>query len=166
VAVADFLQEKRKEIDNRLKELGPAVEEHRRLEAAAKALESIQGSTNGAPAATPRAPAATPRAPARRRGPGRPRGSKSAVKATPVRSAPAAKLAAKRRAGRRKGSGKRGSEALAIIQEQPGVTIPEIASKMGIKQNYLYRILPDLEQAGSVRKEKRGWHPVAARAAA
>jgi DNA-binding HxlR family transcriptional regulator len=33
---------------------------------------------------------------------------------------------------------------------------------MGIKQNYLYRVLPGLEQDGLVRKEGRGWHPKAA----
>ena len=151
--MTDFLQEKRNEIDDRLKELGPVVEEHRRLEAAAKALDSIQGSTNGAPAATPRASAR------RRRGPSRPRGSKSATQATPAQSASKAGSAGKRAGGRRKGSGRRPSEALAIIQEQPGVTIPEIASRMGIKQNYLYRILPGLEREGKVGKDGRGWHP-------
>lgn len=149
--MTDFLQEKRREIDDRMKELDPVVEEHRRLKAAAAALDGIRESTNGAPAATSQVPV-------RRRGPGRPRGSKSA-KATPAHPASAAKPTTKRRAGRRKGSGKRPSEALAIIQGQPGVTIPEIASKMGIKQNYLYRILPGLEGEGKVGKQGRGWHP-------
>jgi DNA-binding IscR family transcriptional regulator len=39
------------------------------------------------------------------------------------------------------------------------VTIPEMAQKMGIQQNYLYRVLPGLEQDGQVRKEGRGWFP-------
>jgi len=46
-----------------------------------------------------------------------------------------------------------------IVREQPGVTVPELAARMGIKQNYLYRILPGLAQEGKVRKEGRGWHP-------
>jgi hypothetical protein len=29
---------------------------------------------------------------------------------------------------------------------------------MGIKQNYLYRVLPGLEQDGQVTKQGRGWH--------
>jgi hypothetical protein len=33
---------------------------------------------------------------------------------------------------------------------------------MGIKQNYLYRVLPGLEQEKKVRKDGRGWYPVAA----
>ncbi len=29
---------------------------------------------------------------------------------------------------------------------------------MGIKQNYLYRVLPTLEKDGKVAKRDRGWH--------
>jgi hypothetical protein len=29
---------------------------------------------------------------------------------------------------------------------------------MGIKQNYLYRVLPGLQTEGKVRKQGRGWH--------
>ena len=30
---------------------------------------------------------------------------------------------------------------------------------MGIKQNYLYRVLPGLAEDGLVAKDGRGWHP-------
>ena len=60
--------------------------------------------------------------------------------------------------GRRKG-GKRAAEALSFVQGQPGITIPELAVKMGIKQNYLYRVLPGLEQEGKLEKKGRGWYP-------
>ncbi len=30
---------------------------------------------------------------------------------------------------------------------------------MGINQSHLYKVLPTLEQAGSVTKQGRGWHP-------
>jgi hypothetical protein len=61
--MADFLDEKRREIDARLKELRPLVEEYNRLEKAAAALAGVgNGGTRAA-----RAP--------RRRGRGRPRGS-------------------------------------------------------------------------------------------
>jgi hypothetical protein len=59
------------------------------------------------------------------------------------------------RRGRPKGSGTRG----ALVKENPGITIPEIAEKMGIKQNYLYRVLPGLAEDGLVVKEGRGWRP-------
>ena len=44
------------------------------------------------------------------------------------------------------------------MRSNPGITIPELADKMGIKQNYLYRVLPGLQKDGMVRKEGRGWH--------
>jgi hypothetical protein len=143
--VPDFLDEKRREISDRLKELKPAVEEYNRLETAASALADVRGS--GSTAA--------------RRGPGRPRGSvnrtKTAAAKKPKRKA--ARPTGRRRAGRRKGSGTRAIQALSFVQGQPGITIPELAAKMGIKQNYLYRVLPGLEQEGKVTKRGRGWHP-------
>jgi hypothetical protein len=149
--VSDFLDEKRREITERLKELKPALDEYNRLEAAASALEGVGATATAAP---------------RRRGPGRPRGSASRkvkVKATaaPAKVArkKAGRPAGKRRAGRRKGSGTRAAEALSFVQGQPGITIPELAAKMGIKQSYLYRVLPGLERERKVTKQGRGWHP-------
>ena len=40
----------------------------------------------------------------------------------------------------------------------PGITIPEMAEAMGIQQNYLYRVMPDLAEKGQVTKSGRGWH--------
>ncbi len=68
----------------------------------------------------------------------------------------------KGKAGRPKGGGKRAIEALSLVRGQPGITIPELAGKMGIKQNYLYRVLPGLEKEGKLQKKGRGWHPKAA----
>ena len=160
--MTDFLDEKRREITERLHELKPLVDEFNRLEAAAAALAGVIGS-----AASDAGSAATAVV-TRRRGPGRPRGSgrkKAAVKAAAAAAPKAAPKAAakpgrpaKRRAGRRKGSGTRAAEALSFVQGQPGITIPELAAKMGIKQNYLYRVLPGLEQEGKLEKKGRGWH--------
>ena len=146
LTVTDFLDEKRKEITDRLKELKPLVDEYHRLEAAAGALAGVGGSA-----------VASARS-AVKRGPGRPRGatSKATTKTTRKARGPA-----KRRAGRRKGSGTRAAEALSLVQGQPGITIPELAAKMGIKQNYLYRVLPGLEQEKKVTKKGRGWYPKA-----
>lgn len=66
--MADFLDEKRREIEARLKELRPLVDEYNRLEKAAAALRGVSdGGTRAA-----RAP--------RRRGRGRPRGSGTRAK--------------------------------------------------------------------------------------
>ncbi len=164
--MTDFLDEKRREINDRLAELKPLIDEYTRLEAAATALAGVGGSAPRA-AAAPATPAAA--APARR-GPGRPRGSKSrttgARRGRPPKAATATETtstttaaAPRRRAGRRKGSGTRAAQALSFVTGQPGITIPELAAKMGIKQNYLYRVLPGLEQEKKIKKQGRGWHP-------
>jgi DNA-binding IclR family transcriptional regulator len=46
-----------------------------------------------------------------------------------------------------------------LIRANPGITIPQLAAKMGINANYLYRLLPPLEQQGKIHKDGRGWHP-------
>jgi hypothetical protein len=132
--MADFLEEKKREIDARLKELRPLVDEFHRLEAAAAALEGVGGATNSGRAS----------APARR---------------TRRRSAGAGAGTGTGRRGRPRGSGTRSKQALELVRSRPGITIPEIAQAMGIQQNYLYRVLPSLQKDGMVRKEGRGWHP-------
>jgi hypothetical protein len=123
--MADFLDEKRKEIRARLQELKPLVDEYHRLEAAAQALEGVGPTTT----TTRRTRSTTTRT---RGGTGR--------------------------RGRPRGSGTRGKQALELVRANPGISIPELADKMGIKQNYLYRVLPGLQKDGMVRKEGRGWH--------
>jgi sugar-specific transcriptional regulator TrmB len=125
--MADFLDEKRREIAERLKELRPLVEEYQRLEAAAAALDGV-GSA-GRPATRRRA----------RGGAARAAGGTG-------------------RRGRPRGSGTRSKQALELVRARPGITIPELADAMGIKQNYLYRVLPGLQKDGLVRKEGKGWH--------
>ncbi len=143
--MTDFLEQKRGEIAARLRELEPLVDEYARLQAAALALDGLPSASAAPPSST----AAPARATAARRGPGRPRGKSSSVKA------PAA--ARRRTAGRRKGSGKRGQQAVGIISAEPGITTAHLAERMGIKVNYLYRVLPQLESEGRIAKDGRGW---------
>ena len=131
--MADFLEEKKREIASRLKELRPLVDEFHRLEAAQRALDGV----NETPSSGTRSGSGSGRR-------GRPKGSGGGGTG---------------RRGRPKGSGTRANEALEIVRGNPGITIPDMAQKIGIQQNYLYRVLPDLEQRGLVRKEGRGWHP-------
>jgi sugar-specific transcriptional regulator TrmB len=130
--LTDFLDEKRKEIQARLKELKPLVDEYHRLEAAERALSGVTNSASSAGTSTPRRT---------RRSSGGGGGGGGA------------------RRGRPRGSGTRGQQALELVRAQPGITIPELAEKMGIKQNYLYRVMPDLASQGQVTKSGRGWHP-------
>jgi CRP-like cAMP-binding protein len=65
----------------------------------------------------------------------------------------------RRRRGRRAGGGTRAAQAERLVRANPGITISELAKKMGITPNYLYRVMPQLEKGGKVRKRDKGWHP-------
>lgn len=128
--MAGFVDSTVKEIDDRLREL---KEEVSKLEAARSALVGT------------------------RRGPGRPRAA---------RAASATATTTRRRTGRRPGrprgrsrGGTRANQALELVRSQPGITIPQIAEKMGIEPNYLYRVMPRLLSDGQVKREGQGWHP-------
>ncbi len=81
----------------------------------------------------------------------------SAPRRRPRRAAPASTTP--RRRGRPRGSGTRALQALELVKAQPGIGTGDIAKAMGIKQNYLYRVLPALERDGKVAKRGRGWFP-------
>lgn len=126
--MSDFLAQKRQEIQDRLNELQPLVEEADRLQAALSALDGASGIPAGKPAR--RKAARSPRK--RTAGTGKP--------------------------GRPKGTGKRQAETLALVIKQPGISISEIAAQTGVQQSYLYRVMPSLQKEGLVRKEGRGWY--------
>ena len=126
--MADFLDEKRREIDSRLKELRPLVDEFNRLEKAAAALAGVGGTPDGSPSTSKR----------RRRSSGAPAGKGR---------------------GRPRGSGARAKQALELVRARPGITIAELADEMGIKANYLYRVMPSLASDGQVKRRGKGWHP-------
>lgn len=130
----DFLDQKREEIAARRSELEPLVAEYERLQAAASALDAI---------------AADP-TPSRRARPGRSRSTRPRGRKAPSSGA---------RGEPAKGNGKRAEQALEVITDHPGITLADLAEKMGIKQNYLYRVLPRLVEERRVRKEDGGWHP-------
>jgi hypothetical protein len=91
-----------------------------------------------------------------RRGPGRPPGS-------------GARANARRRGGRRpgrprgrRGAATRAAQALELVRDRPGITIPQIAEHLKIEPNYLYRVMPKLVEEGQVKRDGQGWHPAAA----
>jgi hypothetical protein len=90
-----------------------------------------------------------------RRGPGRPPGSGT----TRTRTRRASNGRRTRRSRGRRGGNTRANQALQLVKDKPGITIPEIAKSMGIEPNYLYRVLPRLATEGQVRKDGQGWHP-------
>ena len=52
------------------------------------------------------------------------------------------------------------AQELARQTEDPALAsaFAPLAEAMGIKQNYLYRVMPDLAKNGDVVKSGRGWH--------
>ncbi len=76
-----------------------------------------------------------------RRGPGRPRGSTAKTTGTRTR--------------RRRRGGTRADQAVRLIKANPGITASEVARKMKIQPNYMYRVLADLQKEGKVKKSGR-----------
>lgn len=138
--MTEFLDEKKREIKGRMDELSALVDELKSriagelepLEAEHRQLENALRALDGLDG----------------RGSSRRSSSKSSGSGS----------GESRGRGRPKGSGSRAKEALKLVKDRPGITIPEIAEAMKIKQNYLYRVMPDLQKDGLVKKEGRGWH--------
>lgn len=88
------------------------------------------------------------------------RGRRAAARPAPAAAAPAApsspKPAPRRR--RRRG-GTRSEQAVKLITDKPGLTASQIATQLGIKPNYMYRVLGELEGEGKVRKDGRKYLP-------
>ena len=79
---------------------------------------------------------------------GRPKGS----------GAKKGKSRAPRRAPRRRRrSGTRADQAVKLVADNPGISASEIAKKMKIKPNYLYRVLGDLEKESRIKKKGRNY---------
>ena len=125
----EFVDSAVKDIDQRLREL---QDEASRLEAARAALTG----------------------PRRRRG--RPAGSSARRGGTRSDDLADGKVAS--RTARRRG-GSRANQALELVRQQPGITIPQLAEAMKIQPNYLYRVLPRLANDGQVKRDGQGWHP-------
>ena len=125
--MADFLTEQRAALEKRLKELKPLYDEYLNLERVKEALDGVGG---------------------RKRGPGRPPGSRTR-RATGGNGR-------RRRRGRRGGT--RSDQVLRVIRENPGITVSEIGDRLNMKQkNYLYRVVANLQGDGAVKKQGKGY---------
>ena len=123
--MADTLNKIRSDLEKRLRELEPLIEEHAHVREALDALKSA--GTRAERAVT------------------------TAAKRT--------RAATTGGRGRPRGTGGRAQEALKLVHKHPGITIGEMAKRMKIQANYLYRVLPHLEKEGKIEKHDRGYHP-------
>jgi hypothetical protein len=132
--MADVLSKLRGDLEKRLHELEPFIEEHAQVR---HALDALKGA--GTRAQRVAATAATAAK--------RPRVARDSASISPGRR------------GRPRGTGRRAEEALKLVHRHPGITLQEMAKRMKIKANYLYRVLPQLEKEGKVTKRDKGFHP-------
>ena len=128
--MAETLSRLRNDLEKRIREIEPLIEEHARLHQALEALKGVGRAAAGQGSA-----------------------------AAPRRAASRAGAAAKGRRGRPHGSGARAQQVLRLAREQPGITIAELAKRLMIKPNYLYRIVPGLLKDGKLEKRGKGYHP-------
>ena len=136
VSVIQELKGLEDRVTQRLAELRPLVDEYRELEQVAQRL----GLSENAVAARPAA---------RRSGARRSR----SVRSTSV-------TAAATRPSARRGAGGRRDQLLAVVNEQPGITVREVGSRLGVDPTSLYRIVHKLEADGALRKNGRELRPV------
>jgi predicted HTH transcriptional regulator len=78
-----------------------------------------------------------------RRRPGRPKGS----------------TARRRSSGRKRGRKRstRADQAVKIGRENPGITASEVAKRLNIQPNYVYRVMGELQKQGKVKKKGKGY---------
>jgi CRP-like cAMP-binding protein len=126
VSVIEELQGLEDRVAQRLAELRPLVDEYHQLEQVAQRLGL-------SPAAD-----AAPRS--RRRSPGR--------------RAPATTSGTARSSGAARNGGRR-DQLMEVVKAQPGITVREVGTRLGVDPTSLYRIVHKLEQDGSLRKNGR-----------
>jgi hypothetical protein len=166
----DTAQEVRAILSRTLRELDEAIA-NPTVSSVLAGLGSLLGVDDGNTTAAPAAQAsrkrrsgASRRSQSARGGPSASSGRKSAP--TPTRgrrSAPATdgskpREATKSSNGARKSS--RRDDLLALVREQPGVTLSQAATRFGLKDSTsLYSVARRLQQEGLVRKAGPGLHP-------
>jgi transposase-like protein len=164
VSVLDQLRDFERQVVSRLRELEPLVREYEQLRVAAERLGvSYQPRADAGdgdrprPRARRRATRASTGAP-RAAATGADRGRRAAKP-----TARSAKAGGTSRAGARRRSvaapGQRQQQMLVLVREHPGITVAEIAQRLGIDATGLYRVVHRLTKAGEVQKDGRRLYP-------
>jgi hypothetical protein len=158
MATTDFLTKQRRQIKTRLEELRPLYEEYLTLERAHEALDQLEAPIRRAVRGR-RGPGRPPGSKNRKsaRGPGRPPGSKNRT-TTRGRSTARRSTARPTTTRRSRAGGTRAEQTLATIKANPGIGITELAKKLGIRPNYLYRVTAQLQRERKIRRRGGGFH--------
>jgi hypothetical protein len=67
-----------------------------------------------------------------------------------------------RRGRPRKGEPTRSDQFLALVKEQPGITVSQAAKHLNVQPNYLYRVSAGLVDQGTISKDGHGFAPAKA----
>jgi MarR family len=169
-SVLDQFRTAEQRVAERLRELEPLVKEYRELEQVAQRLGLDRGER--APAADNERPAS----PARNRG-GRRRsqtkarsarstpkasGKNGTAKSSAAGTPPRAVRRSRGVGGKGRGGldgGSRQQDVLRLVNQQPGITVREIASALGVDATGLYRPVHRLEQRGAISKRGAALQP-------
>lgn len=142
--VSEFLDRQRQVIAERLSQLEPLVEEYARLKAAHQVL-AVGSAPAGQAGLSPGSVEHV--------------STLAEILVAPAPRASSSSMSRRRTRGRPPGSGPRANQALALVREHPGITVGELAERMDMKQNYLYRVMPRLARDGFIQKQADGWYP-------
>jgi DNA-binding transcriptional ArsR family regulator len=127
--MADLVGQIQRDIEKRLQELRPLIEEKEQLEAVLAAL------TNGSTAAAPAAPRA---------------------RATPTRPSSAARAPYAAGKGRRAPRGANREAILSVVRERPGVSAAEVAEITKIAKPTVHTTISQLKRKGILEPEGSG----------
>jgi len=144
--MVEFIEQKHDELVQRRREITPFYDEVIRLDRAIEALNLLgigQPGSNGGKQIVQEHSTVAGLATVTwnvKKGRGRPKGSKN------------------RKVGRPKGSGGRLVQVMGVLEEaRTPLSVKDIAMRIGIKPNYLYRVLPQLGREGKVTKHGSLW---------
>ena len=142
----------RQQVARRLQELEPLMAEYRELEQVAERLGLSRTSRRAARGRSARSGAR----------------ASTAVKTSPAADAKAPRTSGRRATTRRRtrsrrnavAPGSRQQDVLRLVNERPGISVPELGKELGVDPTGLYQIVRRLEGRGAIRKDGRQLQPV------
>ncbi|MEN3281454.1 MAG: hypothetical protein V7607_2594 [Solirubrobacteraceae bacterium] len=144
-------------VATRMNELRPLVDEYRELEQVAHRLGLKAGDdatpTNANESSRTRARGAT------RSARGSSRATGAAASTSRAARKPRRQSAARRSASNTGAAGARQQQVAELVKGNPGITVRELGSQLGVDPTSLYRVVHRLEQAGTIKKNGRELRP-------
>lgn len=152
MALLDQLRTMEQQVERRLRELEPLVTEYHELQKVAQRLgiSAPDGKSTAARGRRSRATATT-------------RAAAGSPATAPKSQRSRARRASRQRTGRGRNAaapGSRQQDVLRLVNERPGISVPELGRELGVDPTGLYQIVRRLESRGMIRKDGRQLQPV------